>query len=159
LLYGDKGTLKASTMSYDFVPLGKGKAIHKDCVYEKKEYPEDLTEPDIEQNAAPATRLQMKDFLTAVKSRGKPVAAIEEGHISTAACILANLSMHRRRFAIRDTAAGQRLPRPPAGRRVRKEEARHRRQTLAREVDNGNLRDQRAVEQVLRAPPRRTGCR
>jgi predicted dehydrogenase len=92
-LYGEKGTLKASTMSYDFVPEGKGKAIHKDCVYEKKEYPEDLSEPAIELNAAPATRGHMKDFLAAVKTRGRPVADIEEGHISTAACILANLSM------------------------------------------------------------------
>jgi predicted dehydrogenase len=94
-LYGDKGTLKASTMRYDFIPTDKdkGKPIHKDCVFEKKEYPEDVTEPAIELNAAPATRLHMKDFLAAIKSRGKPVADIEEGHISTAACILANLSM------------------------------------------------------------------
>jgi hypothetical protein len=82
-------------MSYDFIPTDKdkGKPIHKDCVYEKKEYPEDVDEPAIELNAAPATRLHMKDFLAAIKSRGKPVADIEEGHISTAACILANLSM------------------------------------------------------------------
>jgi predicted dehydrogenase len=92
-LYGDKGTLKASTMSYDFVPQGKGMAIHKECVFEKEKYPEDLTEPEIELNAAPATRGHMRDFLAAVKSRGKPVADIEEGHISTASCILANLSM------------------------------------------------------------------
>jgi predicted dehydrogenase len=93
-LYGDKGTLKASTMSYDFVPLdNKGKAIHKDVVYEKEHYPEDVTEPDIELNAAPATRGHMKDFLAAVASRGRPVADIEQGHISTASCILANLAM------------------------------------------------------------------
>ena len=34
----------------------------------------------------------MKDFLAAIASRGKPVADIEQGHISTASCILANLS-------------------------------------------------------------------
>src|SRR6266849_2051551 len=33
-LYGDKGTLKASVMSYDFIPQGKGQPIHKDVVYE-----------------------------------------------------------------------------------------------------------------------------
>jgi predicted dehydrogenase len=93
ILYGDKGTLKASTMSYDFIPVDKGKAIHKDCVYEREQYPEDLTEPDIELNAAPATRGHMKDFLAAIESRGKPVADIAEGHISTASCILANISM------------------------------------------------------------------
>jgi predicted dehydrogenase len=106
-LYGDKGTLKASTMSYDFVPAGKGKAIHKDCLYERKEYPEDLTEPDIELNAAPATRGHMRDFLAAVKSRGKPVADIREGHISTAACILANLSMQLGRPLVYDPARRQ----------------------------------------------------
>ena len=35
----------------------------------------------------------MRDFLKAIGSRGKPVADIEEGHVSTASCILANLSM------------------------------------------------------------------
>ncbi len=93
ILYGEKGTLKASTMSYDFIPIGDGKAIHKDCVFEREQYPEDLTEPDIELNAAPATRGHMNDFLAAIASRGKPVADIEEGHISSASCILANLSM------------------------------------------------------------------
>src|SRR3974390_3100520 len=36
-LYGDKGTLKASVMSYDFIPAGKGDRIHKDCVYEREQ--------------------------------------------------------------------------------------------------------------------------
>lgn len=93
-LYGEKGTLAASTMQYDFTPQGKnGAPIHKDVVYEKEKYPEDLTEPDIELNAAPATRLHMLDFLHAIETGGRPVADIEEGHISTASCILANLSM------------------------------------------------------------------
>ena len=35
----------------------------------------------------------MTDFLAAIASRGKPVADIEQGYISTASCILANLSM------------------------------------------------------------------
>src|SRR5262249_21105843 len=32
-LYGDKGTLKVSVESYDFIPLGEGKPIHRDVVY------------------------------------------------------------------------------------------------------------------------------
>src|SRR5688572_6679090 len=63
IIYGDKGTLKGSTMRYDFIPQGEGNKIHKDVVYEKEKYPEDLTEPQIELNAAPATRLHMLDFL------------------------------------------------------------------------------------------------
>jgi predicted dehydrogenase len=93
-IYGDKGTLKASTNSADFVPFGRNaKPLHFDCFFEREKYPEDLTEKDIELNAAPATRRHMLDFLAAIESRGRPVADIEEGYTSTASCILANLSM------------------------------------------------------------------
>lgn len=108
VLYGDKGVLKASTMSYDFYPAGKGEpAIHKDCVYEKEQYPEDVSEKGIELNAAPATRLHMKDFLAALASRGRPVADIEEGHISTASCILANVAMKLGRTLAWDGGTGK----------------------------------------------------
>lgn len=103
ILYGDKGTLKASTMRYDFIPNDdKAQKIHKDVVYEKEKYPEDLKEDAIELNAAPATRLHMLDFLSAIENKGRPVADIEEGHISTACCILANLSMKTGRPIIYD---------------------------------------------------------
>jgi predicted dehydrogenase len=93
-IYGDKGTLCGSTMKYDFFPTGKDeKKIHGEVVYEKEKYPEDLTEPGMELNAAPATRLHMLNFLEAIDKNIKPVADIEQGHISTASCILANLSM------------------------------------------------------------------
>jgi predicted dehydrogenase len=102
-LFGEKGTLKASTMQYDFIPEGKGEnKIHKDVVYEKEKYPEDLKEPAIELNAAPATRLHMINFLGAMEKGGRPVADIEEGHISTASCILANLSMQTGRPLVYD---------------------------------------------------------
>jgi predicted dehydrogenase len=91
-IYGDKGTLKASVMGYDFVPQGGGQPVHRDVTYELDRYPEDRTEKDIEKHVAPANRAHMLDFLKAVASRGKPMADIEQGHISTAACILANLS-------------------------------------------------------------------
>jgi predicted dehydrogenase len=93
-IYGEKGTLKASTMRADFIPQQKsGKPLHFDCVFEREAYPEDLTEKDIELNAAPATRRHMLDFLAAIEKRSRPVADIEEGYISTASCILANVSM------------------------------------------------------------------
>lgn len=106
-LYGDKGTLWASTMAYDFIPQDKngptkGEKIHKDVVYEKEKYPEDLTEERIELNAAPATRLHMLDFLAAIEKNSRPVADIEEGHISTASCILANISMQTGRPIVYD---------------------------------------------------------
>ena len=34
----------------------------------------------------------MLDFLAAIDQRSRPVADIEQGHISTASCVLANLS-------------------------------------------------------------------
>lgn len=103
-LYGEKGTLSGSTMKADFIPQGKGNGepIHFDVLYEKEKYPEDLTEKDIELNAAPATRLHMLDFLAAIEKNSKPVADIEEGHISTASCILANMAMETKRELVYD---------------------------------------------------------
>lgn len=92
-IFGEKGTLCGSTMKYDFIPAGKGEKIHGDVLFEKEKYPEDLNEPGIELNAAPATRLHMLNFLEAIDKGIRPVADIEQGHISTASCILANLSM------------------------------------------------------------------
>ena len=93
-IYGEKGTLRMSTMRYDFTPTdSKAQKLHMDVVYEKEKYPEDLKEDRIELNAAPATRLHMLDFLAAIDQQKKPIADIEAGHISTASCIIANLSM------------------------------------------------------------------
>lgn len=93
-IYGDKGTLKASVMSYDFIPMDKNeKPIHKDVAYELDEYPIDRTEKDLERHVAPAIRGHMKDLLRAIGDRSRPVADIEEGHISTASCIMANMAM------------------------------------------------------------------
>jgi hypothetical protein len=80
-------------MQYDFTPLGDGKKIHGNAVYEKEKYPEDVTEKDIEIHAAPATRLHLINFLAAIEEGKTPSADIEEGHISTASCILANMAM------------------------------------------------------------------
>ena len=121
-IYGEKGTLKASTMRADFIPLdNKVKSIHFDCQYEREQYPEDVTEKDIELNAAPATRRHMLDFLAAIEKRSRPVADIETGHISTASCILANLAMDlgrpvvydpQQRLVVGDAAATTLLRRP-----------------------------------------------
>ena len=95
-LYGDKGTLKLSVNSFDFIPRNNRgqqvKPIHRDCKMELEEYPEDKSEKDLERHVAPAVRVHMLDFLNAVAKRSRPVADIEEGHISTVSCLLANLS-------------------------------------------------------------------
>ncbi len=81
-LYGDKGTLKASVMGYDFTPSGGGRPVHKDVTYEFDKYPEDKTEKDLETHVAPAIRGHMNNLLEAIRTRGRPVADIEEGYIS-----------------------------------------------------------------------------
>jgi predicted dehydrogenase len=91
-IYGDKGTLKLSVNGYDFIPMFGGKPVHKDVVMELDKYPIDKTEKDLEKHVAPAIRVHMIDLLKAMADRGKPVADIEQGHISTASCILANMS-------------------------------------------------------------------
>jgi predicted dehydrogenase len=103
-IYGDKGTLKVSVHSYDFTPYGKGQPVHGDVVMELEQYPEDKTEKDLERHVAPANRRHQQDFLKAIAARGKPVADIEEGHISSASCILANLSLRLGRALTWDAA-------------------------------------------------------
>ena len=70
--------------------------MHKDVTYELEQYPEDKTEKELEKHVAPAIRHHMQDLLRAIEKRSKPVADIEQGHISTASCILANLSMRHK---------------------------------------------------------------
>ena len=120
--YGDKGTLKAGVMGYDFIPRAKGEPpIHEDVTYEYDQFPEDKTEKDLERHVAPAIRAHMKDFLSCISSRKTPVADIEQGYISTTACILANLSMqlgrslewdHAKGLVVRDDEANRLLRRP-----------------------------------------------
>jgi predicted dehydrogenase len=121
IFYGDKGTLKASVMGYDFVPVEKGgKPIHKDVKYELEEYPEDKTEPELEQHVAPAIRHHVIDFLAAIDKRSKPVADIEQGYISTAACILANMSLQVGRTLQWDHQQGRILHDEEANRLLRR---------------------------------------
>ncbi len=107
IFYGDKATLKADVYGYDFIPED-GAPVHRDVTYELEQYPEDKTEKDLEKHCAPAIRHHMMDFLAAIDKRSKPVADIEQGYISTASCILANLSMKLGRSLTWD-AAGQRV--------------------------------------------------
>jgi predicted dehydrogenase len=86
--YGDKGTLQLTLYAWDFRPLGNGKPVHVKA----------KVEPDIDEkkyeakHIYPAGRAHMKNFLDCVASRERPVADIEEGHMSTALCELGNLS-------------------------------------------------------------------
>lgn len=92
--YGEKGTLKASVNKYEFFPLNDKKAaLSGTPLIEEDKFPEDKTEKDLERHVASALREHWRNFLQAREMRDKPVADIEQGHVSTASCILANLSM------------------------------------------------------------------
>ncbi len=107
-IYGNKGTLKMSVNQYDFIPQGGGKALHGEAVIETDKYPTDLEDQkkwNLELHVASAIRGHMKNFLDCVQSRQKPVADIEQGHISSAACILANHSQRLGRSFTWDAAA------------------------------------------------------
>jgi predicted dehydrogenase len=119
--YGDKGTLKVGVYSYDFTPLGGGQPVHQDHLNELDKYPEDKTEKELEKHVAPAIRRHMQNFLANIDSRGRPVSDIEQGYISTASCILANMSMKlgreltwdaQKQEVVNDSEANQLLRRP-----------------------------------------------
>jgi hypothetical protein len=102
--YGEKGTLKASVYGFDFTPLGGGQPIHRewndaDAKYpvDSDQFPEDKTEKGVEYHVAPAVRAHMKDLLECSDRRGRPVADISEGAVSTAMCVMANLSLQLKR--------------------------------------------------------------
>ena len=122
--YGDKGTLKVDVNGYEFIPLGGGEPTRRNVTYELIEYPEDQTEKDLERHVAPAVRYHMKNFLSAIDARSRPVSDIEEGYISAASCILANNAMKlgrtleydpKERKVLNDPEANQLLARPYRG--------------------------------------------
>jgi predicted dehydrogenase len=90
--YGDKGTLKASVNCYDFIPKGRGQCIHRDAVNgigSISRGPDGAGDRDLRRAG---NRGNMRDFMSCVASRGRPISDIEEGYISSASCILANVS-------------------------------------------------------------------
>jgi len=93
-------------MGYDFVPT-QGEAIHEDVKYELEEYPIDKTEKDLEKHVAPAIRGHMRNLLTCIESRDKPVSDIEQGYMSASACILANMSQKLGRSLTWDHVKGE----------------------------------------------------
>jgi predicted dehydrogenase len=118
-IYGDKGTLKLAVTGYDFTPLG-GKPVHVDPKLEPQIDDVDKGTHDYEPIVAPAIRAHMRDFLAAVATRGKPVADIEQGHISTASCILANLAMKTGRTLVYDPEKKQIVGDPEANALLRR---------------------------------------
>ncbi len=107
VLYGDKGTLKLSVNRFDFEPRGGGKKLSGEAVIELDQYPSDEADKNrwnLELHVASAIRGHMRDFLTAIDQRSKPIADIEQGHISSASCFMANNAMQLQRTLAFDPA-------------------------------------------------------
>ena len=98
-----------------------GTPVHGDFVDEREQYPEDAEHKETKIFAAPATRRHFEDFLSARRSGERPVADIHEGHISTACCILANLSMELGRSLRWDSAAERLFDDDEANRRLKRD--------------------------------------
>jgi predicted dehydrogenase len=121
-IYGEKGTLKLSVHKYEFVPTGKKEpTISGKALMETDQFPLEKDDPDAEPFAASANRRHQMDFLKAIASRTKPVADIEQGHISTASCILANLSMKLGRSLKWDSSRQQVIGDDEANRLLRRQ--------------------------------------
>lgn len=106
-IYGEKGTLKASVNKFEFIPRGKGTPVTGEALFEYDKYPEDRTEKDLERHVASAVRGHMLDLLESVADRSKPVADIEQGYISSASCIMANIAMELGRTLEWDSRSGR----------------------------------------------------
>ena len=121
IFYGDKGTLKAGVDGYDFYPAGKTESTLKgEPLFEYEKYPEDKTEKDLERHVASAVRGHIRDLLANIATRGRPVADIEQGCISSGSCILANLSMQLGRSLKWDATQGRVIGDDEANRRLRR---------------------------------------
>lgn len=96
--YGDRGTLQVTLEGWDFFPNGNGRPEHHAAERDERE------DPDYERAViAPAGRAHWRNFLECVRTRQRPVADIEEGHISTSLCTLGNISQRLGRSVIWDS--------------------------------------------------------
>jgi predicted dehydrogenase len=118
-IHGEKGSLKAGVMGYELMPV-EGPAVFREVRYELEEFPEDKTEKDLEKHVAPALRAHMRNLLTCTRTREKPVSDIEQGYVSSAACILANLSLRLGRTLEWDHRKGEVVGDPEANRLLRR---------------------------------------
>ncbi|MDQ5977515.1 MAG: hypothetical protein QG602_487 [Verrucomicrobiota bacterium] len=120
-LIGDKGTLNLSSYEYVFTPAGKGAVEGRNLFSQSG----DLVNLDFNGNVYEETENRhVLDFLRCRETGERPVADIEQGHLSSAVCELANLSLDlgrpvaydpKTRTVPGDAEATRRLARPYRG--------------------------------------------
>jgi predicted dehydrogenase len=89
---GEKGTLNATMLEYVFTPVGGGPREGRHMLSTTG----DLENVDFSKQGSAYVETEdrhIRDFLHARETRGRPIADIEEGHISSACCVLGNLSL------------------------------------------------------------------
>ena len=88
---GEKGILTTTIFGYEFAPADGGphEGAH---MLSKTGNLENIDMANFEAGFKEFQQAHTRDFLQARENRTRPVADVEEGHISTASCILANLA-------------------------------------------------------------------
>jgi predicted dehydrogenase len=89
---GEKGTLTVTMFEYVFTPTGNGPREGRHMLSKTG----DLENIDFSQQGSAYAETEdrhIRDFLQARATRGRPIADIEEGHISSACCVLGNLAV------------------------------------------------------------------
>ncbi|HEY5550609.1 MAG TPA: Gfo/Idh/MocA family oxidoreductase [Opitutaceae bacterium] len=103
-LVGTGGTLNMTMLEYVFTPAGGGPREGRHMLSKNG----DLENIDFNRTGniyAEVEKNHLNDFLKARETRGRPVADIEQGHISSAMCSLANLSLELGRPIAYDPAS------------------------------------------------------
>jgi predicted dehydrogenase len=88
---GEKGTLNVTTIGYEFTPFGGGPREGSHMLAKGGDL-QNLDASLFGSQMADVQRAHVMDFMNARNTRSRPVADVEEGHISTACCILANIA-------------------------------------------------------------------
>lgn len=107
VIYGSQGTLKISFEKFEFTPRGNGSPIQGNSKADMVNFPDDAKDKaalNVDAIGALGSRALMKDWLDAIDNQTKPLADIETAHLSTAVCLLANLSMKLERTVHFDPA-------------------------------------------------------
>ncbi len=88
---GEKGTLTITTLGYEFTPADGGRREGFHLLSETANQ-DNLDESSFPNVSAEIQRQHVLDFMNARANRRRPIADVEEGHISSACCILANIA-------------------------------------------------------------------
>lgn len=88
---GEKGALTITPLGYEFRPAGEGEVERAHLLVRDGDFSK-VDESLLGPAMGAAQNAHVRDFLEARAKRSRPVADIEEGHISSACCILANVA-------------------------------------------------------------------